>query len=41
MQSETAIMHEIKPFINENQTPKVNKVNKANAQFTKNKNKKG
>lgn len=37
MQSETAIVHEIKPFINENQTPKVNK---ANAQFTKNKNKK-
>lgn len=37
MRSETAIVHEIKSFINDNQTPKVNKVN---AQFTKNKNQK-
>lgn len=34
MRSEIATVHEIKPFINDNQTPKVNKVN---AQFTKNK----
>lgn len=34
MRSEIAILHEIKSFINDNQTPKVNKVN---AQFTKNK----